>query len=94
MTTYEAAKITLFFCKGQRHVDTGRAEQWIEDIIDRLVRQFPELENEVVSCSICQNPVERDIGFYAGPVKDGRCCATCQLEIVEPARVNHPFYKD
>jgi hypothetical protein len=51
-------------------------------------------------CSICQLPIPPEGppnspsshlwrgGHNAQPVNDGRCCAKCNLAVVEPARIN------
>jgi|ETNvirnome_2_130_1030620.scaffolds.fasta_scaffold01509_15 hypothetical protein len=47
-----------------------------------------------MKCSICQLEIEAeaisgwDKGHNAQPVNDGRCCTSCNDNIVIPARIN------
>ncbi len=44
-----------------------------------------------MNCSICDQPIEIvaswDKGHNAQPVNDGRCCDTCNANVVVPARI-------
>ena len=54
--------------------------------------------NEIWTCSICKGDIEHKednngkvywtSGNNAQPVNDGRCCDTCNAEVVLPARYN------
>jgi hypothetical protein len=45
-----------------------------------------------MKCSICFKQIETKNGWTDGnnaqPVNDGRCCDTCNLTVVIPARIN------
>jgi hypothetical protein len=49
-----------------------------------------------MNCSICDQPIEIvaswDKGHNAQPVNDGRCCGTCNANVVVPARIKR--FKD
>lgn len=49
-----------------------------------------------LKCSICGKPIlsdpsEWEHGNDADPVNDGRCCTTCDWEVVIPARIRQMF---
>lgn len=47
-----------------------------------------------MKCSICFNEIEKESNGWAGgnnaaPVNEGRCCDTCNRNVVIPARINY-----
>jgi hypothetical protein len=51
-----------------------------------------------VNCSICKDPIEVigtwESGNNAWPVNDGRCCNTCDMTVVLPARLQDMFEQE
>jgi hypothetical protein len=49
-----------------------------------------------MKCCICEEEIEVVNGWTQGnnaqPVKDGRCCASCNLAVVVPARLRELQY--
>lgn len=50
-------------------------------------------EDKPIICCICNNPIGEEPegweqGHNAQPVKDGRCCTTCNYTVVIPRRMN------
>lgn len=45
------------------------------------------MEDGILLCSICGNPVEDKYGNNAYPVNEGRCCNGCNEVYVIPARI-------
>tara|TARA_R100000781_G_C4052768_1_gene118232 strand:+ start:395 stop:601 length:207 start_codon:yes stop_codon:yes gene_type:complete len=60
-------------------------------------------KNEVLSCVICKADIEHEVspttgkvywteGHNAEPVKEGRCCNSCNENVVIPTRLQNMGY--
>jgi len=42
--------------------------------------------SNILNCVLCDDEVSESMSHNARPVKDGRCCNLCNMEVVIPAR--------